>query len=376
MSQRYDDAVVGAGILGLAHAYHLARRGRRVVVFERNPAACGASIRNFGMLWPIGQPAGPLRRLTLRSLEIWRNAIQESGQWHARLGSLHLAYRDDEAAVLEEFAAACDMPVSILTPNQVLQRAPAVRREGLQAGLWSATEVGVDPRRVVAALPDLLSRTCDVAFHFNQAVVGFDGTQVRAGSNSVSAGRLWVCNGDDLQTLYPDVLQSLGLIRCKLQMMRSRPYGEDFRLGPLLAGGLTLRHYPAFADCPTLPVLRRRIAEENPDYDQYGIHVLVAQNGDGELVIGDSHEYGDAIEPFDKPRIDELILDYLRRFLVIPDLQIAARWHGIYVKHPTAPFTIVHPASNVTAITGVGGNGMTLSFGLAEQVVREVLGET
>ncbi len=37
----YDDAVVGAGILGLAHAYQLARRGRRVIVFERNPRPSG-----------------------------------------------------------------------------------------------------------------------------------------------------------------------------------------------------------------------------------------------------------------------------------------------------------------------------------------------
>src|SRR5688572_27240432 len=70
MSERYDDALVGAGIVGLAHAYHLARAGRRVVVFDRHPLAQGASIRNFGMLWPIGQPAGELRDMALRSREI------------------------------------------------------------------------------------------------------------------------------------------------------------------------------------------------------------------------------------------------------------------------------------------------------------------
>ena len=112
-----------------------------------------------------------------------------------------------------------------------------------------------------------------------------------------------------------------------------------------------------------------------PDYGRLGIHVLVAQNGLGEVVIGDSHEYGDAIEPFDKPHLDELILAYLRTFLTIPDLTIAARWHGVYVKHPTESFVVARPAPDVLAVTGVGGAGMTLSFGLAEQTVSNWLGE-
>jgi FAD dependent oxidoreductase TIGR03364 len=376
MNPTYDDAVVGAGILGLAHAYHLARRGRRVLVVERNSVARGASVRNFGMLWPIGQPAGPKRQLALRSLEIWHEVLAAAAVWVARSGSLHVAYHEDEAAVLEEFAAATtDIPVSLLTPRQVRERAPAVRADRLRAGLWSPTETIVEPRRVIAALPNWLGRTLGVDFQFGRTVTGYDPPRLRAGDQIFSAARLWVCAGDDLQTMFPEALQAQGLIHCKLQMMRSQPYDDGFQLGPALAGGLTLRHYPAFTQCPTLPALKRRIAEESPEFDHYGIHVLVAQHSDGALMIGDSHEYGHDIEPFDKAIIDRLILDYLNRFLEIPDLQIAARWHGVYVKHAEAPFLVLHPAERVTAVTGVGGNGMTLSFGLAERVVREVLGE-
>jgi len=46
-SIRVDTAIVGAGIVGLAHAYLAAKSGRKVAVFERNPAATGASVRNF-----------------------------------------------------------------------------------------------------------------------------------------------------------------------------------------------------------------------------------------------------------------------------------------------------------------------------------------
>jgi glycine/D-amino acid oxidase-like deaminating enzyme len=70
-----------------------------------------------------------------------------------------------------------------------------------------------------------------------------------------------------------------------------------------------------------------------------------------------------------------LILDYLRTFLVVPDLRLAARWHGIYVKHSTEPYLVLSPAPRVVAVVGVGGAGMTLSFGVAERVVADQLGE-
>lgn len=144
----------------------------------------------------------------------------------------------------------------------------------------------------------------------------------------------------------------------------------------MLAAGLTLSHYKSFDKCPTLPALKARFARELPEYGRYGIHVLVSQNGQGEIVIGDSHIYGDSVEPFDDPYIDTLILDYLHTFLRVPQLRIASRWHGVYAKHPAQPYLILQPAPGVTAVTGVGGVGMTLSFGLAEHVTTEVLGLT
>src|SRR5580700_8819210 len=96
ITKKVDVAVVGAGIVGLAHAYLAARSGRTVVVFERNPAALGASVRNFGMVWPIGQPAGRLHEMALRSREIWLEVLQQAKLPCLPTGSLHATYREDE----------------------------------------------------------------------------------------------------------------------------------------------------------------------------------------------------------------------------------------------------------------------------------------
>jgi FAD dependent oxidoreductase TIGR03364 len=379
MAQReFDDAIVGAGIIGLAHAYHLSMRGRRVIVFERGPQATGASIRNFGMIWPIGQPAGEMYELARRSRELWLNALQAAGRWYERTGSLHLAYRDDEADVLREFIAAAPangVECQWLDTRQVLSKSPAVKPDGLRGAMWSPIETCVDPREVIVNLPAWLNKEYGVQFVFNCAVTAYYNRYALAGGVEYIVDNLYVCAGDDLQTLYPMVFRDSGLVRCKLQMMRSRPMADDWRVGPMLAAGLTLAHYRAFQACPSLPALKKRFTDEMPDYVRYGIHVMVSQNGLGELTLGDSHEYGAEIAPFDNQGIDEMILRYLDTFFNAPEMRIASRWNGVYVKHPTEPYFVARPVADVTLVTGVGGAGMTVSFGLAEKIVNENLGE-
>lgn len=93
-------AIVGAGIAGLAHAWVASQRGYRVTVFDRSARASGASIRNFGMVWVIGQPDS-IQTIAMNSRERWLEASQKAGFWIQPCGSLHLAHQPDEWQVLQ-----------------------------------------------------------------------------------------------------------------------------------------------------------------------------------------------------------------------------------------------------------------------------------
>src|SRR5262245_2714271 len=198
MVERADVAVVGGGILGLAHAWAAARRGRRVVLFERERQAQGASARNFGMIWPIGQPAGPLQQRALRSRQRWLELAAEAGVWHDPCGSLHLAYREDERAVLEEFAGRAGelgYDARLLSVAETQQRCPAVRPEGLLAALVSPVEVGIDPRQALARLPLWLHEKYGVVLRFGCGVQAVEMPHVRTSAGQTwQARRVVVCN--------------------------------------------------------------------------------------------------------------------------------------------------------------------------------------
>jgi FAD dependent oxidoreductase TIGR03364 len=370
MQQSADVGIVGAGILGLAHAYAAAKRGRKVVVFERSPRAEGASIRNFGLIWPIGQPHGEMYDLAMRSRSIWLSVLQQANLPYQSDGSLHLVYRDDESRVAREFAEigpGVGFDCQWLNRDQVLQRSQAVNSESLLGALWSPTELVVDPRQVLSALPGFLEQRFGVEFRFGSAVQRIQLPVIEAGGECWRLERAVVCSGADFETLYPEHFRHSGLTRVKLQMLRTVAQPGGWRLGPALAAGLTLRFYASFKVCSTLAALRQRIADETPEYDRWDIHGLVSQTTAGELTLGDSHEYGLAIDIFNKEEIDQLMLRYISTFLKAPDMTISQRWLGVYAKHPEQPLVTMQPEPGVLIVASPGGAGMTLSFGIGER---------
>lgn len=372
MNRTADIAVVGAGIAGLAHAWIAAKAGKRVVVFDKSPRALGASARNFGLIWPIGQPPGEMHEMAMRSRALWLEVLEAAAIPYHLTGSIHAAHWEDEAEVAREFAAlapAAGYECEWLNRDRALEVSRGVNPDGLLGALWSPTELTVDPAEVTQRLPEFLRERYGVEFRFSTAVRAIHLPRIDAGGECWEAGSAIVCGGDEFGILYPEFFAASGITRVKLQMMSTPPQPDGWQLGPAVAGGLTLRFYPSFRMCSTLPALERRVAEQMPDYDRWGIHVMVSQSPSGELKIGDSHEYGLAVDFLDKPEIDDLILQYARKLARLPAFTIARRWHGVYAKHPARPLVRMSPAPGVEVVTALGGAGMTLSLGAAERTL-------
>lgn len=363
--------VIGAGIFGLAHAWAAAKRGHSVTVIERSAKASGASIRNFGMVWPIGQMPGEPLEVALESRALWLEACHASGIWVDPCGSMHVAYQEDEWTVLQEFAAQSRQlgyDCELLAPAAVLQKSPAVRQEGLRGALWSRTELCVNPPATIRTLPSWLAQQFNVRFRFGIQANQVETGKVRLSTGEViSADKILICSGSDFETLFPELLQNAGMRRCKLQMLKVASPLPSWRIGTHLASGLTLRHYKNFQVCPSLSHLKKRIADETPELDRFGIHVMASQNESGEIILGDSHLYDEEIEPFDSEHINALILRELRRWLHLPQWNIIETWHGIYAKYDVKHVYQQHPLPDVHLCTGLGGSGMTMSFGIAER---------
>jgi FAD dependent oxidoreductase TIGR03364 len=286
---------------------------------------------------------------------------------------LQLAYEEDEWNVLKELKELYNhRGYSLLSREQTALKSPAVLQAGLKGSLYSKDEMITDPRVALVSLASWLSEKYNVHFHWGKAATYISYPTVYAGKESFQGDEIYVCSGTDFETLYPEIFSSLPLTRCKLQMMRIIAQPGNWRIGPMLCGALSLLHYNSFKPATSLQLLKQRLEAQYPEYIRWGIHVMVSQNQAGELSVGDSHEYGMTHDPFDKHRINDLILAYLRRFATFKNDTVIETWNGIYPKLTNGETDIIlEPEQGVTVVNGLGGAGMTFSFALFDELISK-----
>ena len=362
----FDLIVVGAGIVGLAHAYTAARRGLRVCVVERDAACVGASIRNFGFITVTGQGAGDTWRRARRAREVWSDVAPRAGIQAVHHGLYLTAARPQALAVLEEFMATeMGRDCELLDVAEAARRAPVLRLEGAQGVLYSPHEMRVESRTAIGLLTTWLAQAHGVAFRFGEAVLEVATPRVRTSRGVLHAERVVVCTNNDINGLLAERLAPHGLRLCLLHMLRVRP-APGFLLPGSVMGDLSLVRYHGYSRLPSAAALHEQLRREEAESLDHGIHLIVVQSADGSLVVGDSHHYGAAPEPFADERVDDLILRHLHETLRLEASRVTERWVGIYPSSATTDCLIDKPDDATRLVIVTSGTGASTAFGIAE----------
>ena len=176
-------AVIGAGIMGAAIAFRLARRGVSVALFDAGQPGHGASSHSFawinaGAKEPIGY-----HNLNRRSLEMWPRFAAEIGD-HGDPDSVGLRWGgkvswESDAAAAEGLAArvrqlqSWGYPARLIDADELKRLEPSLDIGPVAAAEYSPNEGQVEPQMVVdACLRRLREMDCEI--HANTEVHGFE----------------------------------------------------------------------------------------------------------------------------------------------------------------------------------------------------------
>ena len=369
-SDRFDLAVIGAGIVGLGHALAAVRAGLKTVVIERNPRANGASIRNFGFITVTGQ-AREVWRLAKRARDVWAEVAPRAGIAIEHQGLVLTLRRPESVAVAEAFLAtemgeAC----ALLGPEDFKTQHPEIASADTHGALYSPHELRVDSPLAVPKLAAWLAREHGVVFRTGETALHVAPPTIDTSRGTIRAERAVVCPGDDFSSLFPNRLDAYALKRCRLSMLKLADPG--FRLPAGVMSDLGLVRYRGYADLPEAAALRRRLEAAQAPHLANGVHLIAVQNADGSLVVGDSHHYADLPPPFAPAEAEALILDEFKHATGCVPPPVLARWTGVYAVSDERPYVADAPSPQVRLVTVTSGTGASTAFAIGEAVIGEL----
>ncbi|MCA4898616.1 MAG: TIGR03364 family FAD-dependent oxidoreductase [Bacteroidota bacterium] len=381
--KQFDLIVVGSGVLGTFHAYHAAKKGKLVLLLEKDNQPMLATVRNFGQIVPSGM-GKEWFQFGVRGTEIY-NTIQAEADISIRNnGSVYIASDADEQQLIHELKIEMDTrgyESILLSTSQCIDRWPALKSTYCKEGIFFPQEVSAEPNLLIHRL----LQYCTSKF---QNFVYQPGTpvvecSVRGSVSKVkttfgktyTAEKVIICNGGEFKLLFPELFERSGIKVSKLQMLQILVMPEVEMEGNILTG-LTIRRYESFQECPSYAKL------QTPDHlaelKKWGIHLLFKKAIDGSVIIGDSHEYAASYEVEklgfgQNAYINQLMLAEAQRIVHFDVNKIASSWSGFYPQHNEKDIVEIDIEDRIHIRTAIGGKGMTTSAGYAEQSIAKLI---
>lgn len=362
----YDLIVVGSGILGLASAFHASREGQRVLVIEAEDRPVHSSIMNFGHACFTGQ-ADEVQTLVERARVGWIDAAEYAGFWAAQSGTWIPAVNELEMQILREFAEhRGGEQVKLVSGQEV---AAAIGNPNLAAlgGAHLPLDMRVNPREVAPALASKLHAD-GVEFRWNTRVFSVADGVVGTTRGEFRGQRVFVCPGDQLRHLFPELAEEYGMRVCTLSMaLVEKPSGAPSDLA--LLTGTSLARYDGFTAMPSAADLRADLERREPELVSMVANLMATAIPEG-LLIGDSHTYAASPLPFVEEAMSQRLLDAAGDYLGLGRPKVLQRWQGHYADSPKTNLLLHRPDVKTTVLAVTSGIGMTLSFGVAELALR------
>ena len=350
---RADVAVVGAGVVGLAAAWRLARSGAEVVVIDAGAERPAASRVAAGMIAPSGEASWgeeDLLRAGLESARRWpgwaRQLSEAAGTElpYRRCGSLHVALDRDEAAELRrraELHVRLGLPTRALMPSAARTLEPGLAT-AVAAAIEAPEEAEVDPRRLLAALAAATAgagtrRVAALAERVDPAA----GRIELAGGGAVEAGAIVLATG---------AWAGLDLLAAGIRPPVRPVKGEILRL----------RAAPSALPCERIVV---------------GERFYVVPREDGEVVVGATvAELGFDLR-VSAGGVHELLREAYRALPELAELELVESAAGLRPGTPDNAPIVGELAPGLLFAGGLYRNGILLAPLVAETVAALVAGE-
>jgi len=364
-----DLVVVGAGIVGLAHAAEATARGLRVTVVDRDDRAAGASVRNFGHVCTTAQSGRALEYARV-ARERWVELGAKAGFEVKQCGTVVVARTASEHAALAEFSAARPAGEVVLLDAEGVRERFAPAGADVVGGAFLPGDLRVAPVEAVPALAAWLEAE-GVTFRWGTHVGAISPGTVHTSRGDLSAPYVVHAVNYDVDRLFPDIADAAGVRRCRLQMFEVEA-PDGVRIEPGVLTGTGILRYGGMAEQPSAAAVQAELEKDRPELLDIGLNLMLTQRPDGVIVLGDTHHYDRTLPPFDDEHVAELVLREGARLLGSP-LTVRRRWRGVYAHSPTTDYLTAAPYPGVRVVSVTSGIGMTTALGLAPAVLDDLL---
>jgi len=398
-----DVVVIGAGIVGTATAYYLARRGLGVALCEKGRVAGEQSSRNWGFVRQQGRDPAEIP-LAIESLRLWRGIEQDIGEpvgFHQG-GILYVADSDEEMARYEawlEHARQHQLDTRLLSVEEAKAMVPGAVGRRWRGALYTPSDAHAEPRlatpalaRAAASLGAAVLTECAVRSLLTEAgrVAGVitEHGEIRAPS-VVLAGGAWSA------LLCRNLGVDLPQLRVRASALRTAPapsvtegavWTRQAALRRRQDGGYTVAH-GAFVEHFVVPDSFRylRLFRESMKAERGRLRVRLDSSFFAELTAPKRWR-DDQPTPFERTRVldpspnervlAEAMAELGAQFPDLRGVEVAERWAGLIDVTPDA----IPVISELDALpgfylsTGYSGHGFGIGLGAGRATAELVAG--